>query len=405
MIQILDSTLREGEQSPGVYFSLAQKVSVACLLDEVGVDIIEVGNPVVDTEIEAALRHIARLNLNAQVGAHARCKIDDVRLALDCGCNFLGVFLDVSQRRLKGDLALNLEQALSQIDKVVSFARSQSSSLNLRFTLEDAPHSTMERLSAAAIVAAGAGANIISIADTTGSLSPFRAADSLSHLVRNLKGSLASHQLYPLIEVHCHNDRGLALANALDAYQAGADIIDASVLGLGERAGIVDLAELAVNLSDSSNNQSSWDLSKIYRLYLTVSRYIQKAIPDNSPVVGKDAFTHYSGVHVKAFSRNSKFYQSLPPQRFGREHEIALGVQSGWTSIKLALEQIGRSDLTSNQLLIAKILQEVKQVAKSGVAIEIERNFREIVDCCERSMSVSDINQSVSVSDINIATA
>ena len=173
MIQILDSTLREGEQAPGVYFSPTIKLAIAQLLDRIGIDIIEVGNPAVDPEIALAITNIAKAGLKAKIGAHSLCRLKDVQKALDCDIDFLGVFLGISQKRLEQDYAISLGTAIERIVEVISYARSQQPDLIIRYTPEDTVRSPIENVIAAASAAVQAGANIISIADTTGYATPF----------------------------------------------------------------------------------------------------------------------------------------------------------------------------------------------------------------------------------------
>ena len=395
MIQILDSTLREGEQTPGVYFSPEIKLAIAQLLDQIGIDIIEVGNPVVDPEIALAVTNIAKAGLKAKIGAHSLCRLDHVSKALDCGIDFLGVFFSISQQRLQQDYNISLESAIDRIVEVISYARNQQQDLIIRYTPEDTLRSPIENITAAAIAAVQAGANIISIADTTGYATPFQPSRRISGYVTRIKESLANCNLYPKIEVHCHNDRGLALANGLDAYHAGADVIDVSVMGIGERSGIVDIGELLANLMEINPEQSRWKLEYLKDLYYLVSHYSHIPIPPHHPLVGKNAFTHYAGVHVSAIAKDENLYQSLDPQNLGFKSDIALGMQSGVSAISLALKQINREDLISDRNLVTKILKEVKEIAKRGTPINIERELPAIVESCS-SINLS-INKMVGI--------
>jgi 2-isopropylmalate synthase len=389
MVQLIDSTLREGEQTPGVYFAPEAKLSIAQLLDKIGIDIIEAGNPAVSPEISRSLTQIVNAGLNAKIGAHSLCRIDHVSRALDCGVDFLGIFLSVSQKRLERDYQISLEAAIDRIVEVIRYTKEQKPDLLIRYTPEDTVRSSMEDVVQAAIASVQAGANIISIADTTGYATPFQPHRSYFYYVRTLKEELAKQQMYPKIEVHCHNDRGLALANALDAYKAGADIIDTTVMGLGERTGIVDLATLLVNLIDMGEPESTWNLNYLEQLYELVSKYSHILIPPHSPVVGKNAFTHYAGVHVKAIAQDEAFYQSLNTKNLGSKSSLALGMQSGTTAIELALKQIGKENLSKNSSLINQILDEVKELAKRGTQIDIETEFPTIVNkCLEKYISL-----------------
>ena len=379
MLKILDSTLREGEQTPGVYFNPETKLEIAGLLDQIGVDIIEAGNPAVDPEIALAVTRIANAGFKAKIAAHSLCRIDDVKKALDCGVDFLGVFFCVSHKRLEYDYDLCLDQAIDKIVEVITYAREQNDSLLIRYTPEDTVRSPMKNVIEAAAAAVRAGANIISIADTTGYTTPFQSNRSIYCFVKVIKEELAAQELYPQIEVHCHNDRGLALANALDAYKAGADIIDVSVMGLGERAGIVDLAELLINLVENVEEENFWKMGYLKDLYNLVSKYSHIPISPRHPVVGKNAFTHYAGVHVTAMAKNERLYQSLNPEIFGIKSSMTLGIQSGFTAVELALKQIGRPEVAENKDLVVKILKEIKKLAKRGTPIDIDKELPAIV--------------------------
>ncbi|AFZ57914.1 2-isopropylmalate synthase [Anabaena cylindrica FACHB-243] len=382
MVKILDSTLREGEQTPGIYFSPDEKLLIAQFLDQIGIDIIEVGNPVVDGEITLAITKIAKAGLNAKIGAHSLCRIDNVQKAIDCGVDFLGVFFSVSPQRLYRDYNISLEKAIDRIVEVITYARKQKNDLLIRYTPEDTVRSPIENVISAASEAVKAGANIISIADTTGYTNPFHPQRNIYNYVKTLKDELEKRDLYPQIAVHCHNDKGLALANALDAYRAGADIIDVSVMGLGERAGIVDLAELLINLIDMNDEVNSWQLNYLKDLYDFVSEHSHISIPPHQAITGKNAFTHYAGVHVKAVAKDERLYQSLSPDILGIKSSLALGMQSGITAVELAIKQIGREDLAKNKDLVAKILQEIKVISKRGTPIDIDKELPEIIERC-----------------------
>jgi amino acid adenylation domain-containing protein len=382
VVQILDTTLREGEQSAGVYFSPDRKLSIARLLDEIGVDYIEAGNPAVDAEIADAVTRVASAGLRAKVGAHARCKTSDVRRALDCGVSFLGIFLNVSGPRLREDYQLTLDQAIAQLTETITYARGQQDDLLIRYTVEDAVRSPLPDVIRAATAAARAGADIISLADTTGYATPFVEARSLARYVAALKCQFARDDLQVRVAVHCHNDMGLALTNALEAYRSGAELIDATVLGLGERAGIVDLAELMASLREFFNEGRHWRLNQLAELYALVSASSGRSIPRHRPVTGEDAFTHHAGVHVKAMKETPTAYQSLDPGLFGRTWAFCLGVQSGHGSVEAALERIGRREVITNRPLVSDILREIKRVAKRGRPIELVREFEAIVERC-----------------------
>ncbi|MBT3720242.1 2-isopropylmalate synthase [Candidatus Woesearchaeota archaeon] len=376
MVKILDTTLREGEQTPGVYFDNHIKLAIARLIEKIGVDIIETGHPVVSEEIKKAVAQISNSNLNLLVGAHARSLKKDVDLALECGVNFLGIFFCVSEDRLKGVFNKTLIEAIDQITDIIKYAKQKNSHLLIRFTPEDTVRSEFSNVVKASVAAVKSGADIISIADTTGYMVP--GVRSMYDYVKNLKQEFKNYGINPMVAVHCHNDKGLALANALDAYRAGVDIIDASVLGLGERAGIVDLAQLLTVLR-TEYNEDSRNLKFLPELYDLVSKHSNVNIVANFPIVGNNAFTHCAGVHTQAALKDPMHYQSLDPKIVGRESIISLDHMSGMASIRYSLDKI---DEKVDNRIAQKILARVKEVGHKGKVIDLEE-FKHIVKWCK----------------------
>jgi 2-isopropylmalate synthase len=377
-VQVLDSTLREGEQTPGVCFPTHAKLAIAEALDAVGVSVIEAGHPVVSPNIEAAVRRIAGAGYRAVVAGHARSLHDDVHRALECGIGFLGVFYCVGNHRLTNVFKEDLDTAVKRITRVIEYAREQKPDLVIRYTPEDTVRSDWENVVVAASAAVEAGADVISIADTTGSMIPGQR--SLHDFVLRLREALAQRNCEPKIAVHCHNDRGLALANALDAYHAGADIIDTTVLGLGERTGIVDLAQLLVVLT-TDYGLNGWNLPALPELYRTVSRYSGIPIPATLPMCGANAFMHCAGVHTHAATKNPVHYQSLDPSVLGREMEVSLDHMSGIASVQFAMDLIEAD--TSDPDLVRSVLIKVKEVGESGRIVH-QSELRDIVEWCQR---------------------
>lgn len=375
MIWVLDSTLREGEQTPGVYFDKHIKLAIANLLEEIGIDIIEAGHPMVTPEIHAAVKSIAQKGFKAVVGAHSRSLISDVDLALECGVGFLGIFYCVSEERLSNVFKKDLDSAIKQITDVIKYAKNQNPKLLIRYTPEDTVRSQFENVVKAAISAVEAGADIISVADTTGYMVPGTSRSMYDYISR-LVEEFQKKNLNPKVAVHCHNDRGLALANALDAFRAGANIIDAAALGIGERAGIVDLASLLVVLT-VDYNEKRWNLSKLVELYDLVSKHSGIPIPANFPITGKNAFTHCAGVHTHAASINPMHYESLNPEILGRPRNFALDHMSGIASLRYGLQIIEESDLDEGHQL--EVLKEVKSVGQRGRVVDLAE-LKHIVD-------------------------
>ena len=375
LVWILDSTLREGEQTPGVYFDKHIKLAIANLLEEIGVDIIEAGHPIVTPEIHEAVKSIAQKGYKAIVGAHSRSMQSDVDLALECGVGFIGIFYCVSDERLNTVFKKDLDTAIKLITDIIKYAKNQNPNLLIRYTPEDTVRSQFENVVKASSAAIEAGADIISVADTTGYMVPGTKRSMYDYISRLIE-ELDNRNLHPKIAVHCHNDRGLALANALDAYRAGANIIDATTLSLGERAGIVDLAQLLTVLKmDYGINK--WNLTKIVELYDLVSKHSHIPIPANYPITGKNAFTHCAGVHTHAASINPMHYESLNPEIFGRERTFSLDHMSGIASLRYALKLIVEDGL--DEAHQQDVLKEVKSVGQHGRTVDLAE-LKHIVD-------------------------
>ncbi len=382
MLKILDTTLREGEQTPGVYFDGHIKLAIADLLDQIGISIIEAGHPMVTPEINDAVKQLSQRGLNAIVGAHSRSLKQDIDQALEADVAFLGIFYCVSEARLNHVFKKDINTAIDQIVSVISYAKENKPGLLIRYTPEDTVRSPFQNVVDASISAVNAGADIISIADTTGYMIP-GTKNNFYDYVSRLKEALSAKGLSPMIAVHCHNDRGFALANAIDGFRAGAEVVDASVLGLGERAGIVDLAQLAVTLKNDFSIDNNWDLSKLPELYHLVSSYSGIPIPANFPVVGDNAFTHCAGVHSHAAVKNPTHYQSLDPQIIGRKMNVSLDHMSGISSIEWALEKLS---VDVDNALKLQILAHVKTIGQKGRTVDLSE-LEHIVTWCRKEVS------------------
>lgn len=379
MIQILDSTLREGEQTPGVYFDGHIKLAIAELLDHIGVDIIEAGHPMVTPEIFEAIRQISDHHLKAMIGAHSRSLEADINMALECGVDFLGIFYCVSDGRLNHIFKKELNTAIDQISGVIKYAKNINPDLLIRYTPEDTVRSNFENVVEAAIASVQAGADIISIADTTGFMVPGSENNMYDYICR-LREKFDRHDLSPKIAVHCHNDRGLALANALDGIRAGAEIIDVSVLGLGERAGIVDLAQLLIITGTEYGEKTNLNLQKLPELYKLVSKYSGIPIPAHFPVMGKNAFTHCAGVHTHAALINPSHYQSLDPSIVRRKMKVSLDHMSGLSSAQWAIDKL---EIEVDKEMLNRILDIIKSIGQKGRTVDLTE-LRHIIEWCKK---------------------
>ncbi|MEE8335907.1 MAG: homocitrate synthase [Candidatus Neomarinimicrobiota bacterium] len=328
-IQLLDTTLREGEQTPGVSFSIPQKVEIAQLLDDFGIDFIELGHPAVSPDVFEAVEVLNNLDLRAQKVAHGRVLKSDVDAAVKIGVPWIGMFFGTSDISLKYKFNKTRPEALKAIEKIITYAKERG--LKVRFTAEDASRTKLNFLVQVAQLAQKAGADRFSIADTVGVFTP--------HTITNLIRRLKTYTSVP-IHVHCHNDFGLANANALSALKAGARCADVTVNGLGERSGLVSLGEAVLALLELYGVKRAWKIAKLPELSRLVVKASGIELSKNHPLLGKYAFTHKAGLHVKAMLKNSSSYESIDPEKIQRNREMIIDKYTGKAALKNRLSNL-----------------------------------------------------------------
>jgi homocitrate synthase len=330
MVAILDTTLREGEQTPYVNFTLAEKIEIARLLDNIGVEMIEAGDPSVSASIATAVEKIARLGLKAEIVAHSMAHKKGIEKAHTCGANRVAIFYATSKIHLDTKLHKSQDEAIAIICEHIAYARSLG--LKVRYTPEDATRTDFDFLVRVCNAAIESGADRISFADTLGIMQPHTMYDR----VRALK-----EQLLPCkIDLHCHNDYGLALANAMAGIRAGADCIHTTVNGLGERTGIPDLAETVVAFHNLEGVQH-YNIQPL----MQTANYLEKVsgffLAPNKPITGQNAFTHKSGVHTNGVLKDSRTYEPFDPALLGRERKIVIDKYTGKSAVAARLDEYG----------------------------------------------------------------
>ncbi|KYK32566.1 MAG: hypothetical protein AYK22_07375 [Thermoplasmatales archaeon SG8-52-3] len=357
MVEILDTTLREGEQAPGVTFSIEEKLSIANLLDDFGVDIIEAGHPIVSDDVFKSVKLISNQGYKADILAHCRAKKEDIDYAISCDVDWVGIFFCVSKKRLREHFNLDFQKAVEKITNTIEYAKDHG--LKIRYTPEDSTRTEYEYLIHASNAAIEAGADRISIADTVGAMTPI----NMYNFVKKLKADLNVK-----INVHCHNDLGLAAANSLAAYEAGATLIDVTVNGIGERVGITSLSEICIALNCIYQVKNNWKLEKLTEISKKVSTYSEINIPPNMPIIGENAFLHKAGLHVSAVVNDPAHYELFPAELIGRKRDFILDKMSGINTVKKKLEKM---KLDLNRVDLEKILNYAKQKRK-GIVTENE---------------------------------
>ncbi|MDD2922795.1 MAG: homocitrate synthase [Anaerolineales bacterium] len=330
MLEILDTTLREGEQTPYVNFTIDEKIHIAKMLDQIGVDMIEAGDPSVSPNIFKAIERISALNLNAEIVAHSIASRAGIDKAKACGADRVAIFYATSKIHLDAKLHKTEEQAIAIIQEHVSYARSKG--LKVRYTPEDATRTDFEFLVRVCNAAIEAGADRISFADTLGIMQP--------HVFYDRVKSLRERLLPCKIDLHCHDDYGLALANAMSGIRAGADCIHTTVNGLGERTGIPDLAETVVAFHNLERAEK-YNIQPLMEL----SSYLEKIsgffLAPNKPITGQNAFSHKSGVHTNGILKDPRTYEPFDPAILGRERKIIIDKYTGKSAVQSRLDEYG----------------------------------------------------------------
>ncbi|WP_458721205.1 LeuA family protein [Candidatus Nitrosocosmicus sp. R] len=350
-IRILDSTLREGEQHPGVSFSNKQRIQIAWLLDSFGVDQIEI-SPIVSPDHHEATKIIMKQGLKADIVAHVRAIKSDVDKALDCDTNWIATYMGISDIHLMAKLRISREEAKQRALEVVDYIKSHG--LKSRFTMEDASRTDPEFLLEMCKEMNQRGIERISIPDTVGIMRPRGMYNLVKMVYDNIDNSKTS------LDVHCHNDVGLALSNALSGCDGGADQIHTTIDGLGERTGIPTLAETAVALNLIYKSNNSFRLHLLKDLSRTISDYTRIPIHESKPLVGDSAYKHKAGTHLAAILRNPSAYEIIEPKQVGNRRKIVFGELSGKNGSAYLLSLLGLDSNKENAESLAKGLKELR---------------------------------------------
>lgn len=375
-IEILDTTLRDGEQTPGVRFSLSHKIEIAKQLDRMGVDCIEAGFPASSKGDFDAVAAISR-EVSCSVQALARATKNDIDCAAEAlkeaKSPIIHVFLATSDLHLECKLKMTREEALSHIKEAVSYAKSLCE--RVQFSPEDATRSDREYLALAVKCAVDAGADIINIPDTVGYTVPTEYADLVRYLLSNVEG-LSERVLC----IHCHNDLGLAVANSICAVEAGALRVECTVNGLGERAGNASLEEVVMALRvrrDVLGADTDVNTKEILRTSRMVSSLTGLDIALNKPVVGSNAFAHESGIHQHGIMNNRRTYEIMDPEEIGLDKStLVLGKLSGRHAYGERIEKLGYA---IDEKGIDATFARFKEIASKKVAVT-DSDIRAIVN-------------------------
>lgn len=365
-IMVHDATLRDGEQTPGVVFRLEEKVAIARMLDELGIDRIEAGMPAVAVEDAQAIREIAHAGLKAKVMAFSRAMATDIDRAADCGV--WGVVLEIPSGypKLQYQFHWSEDEIISKSIAAIKHAHDRG--LYVTYFPFDTTRARMDFLKRLfAEVMAKEPPDSIAVVDTTGTATP----TAMGYLVREIKKMVS----VPL-EVHTHNDLGLGTATTLAAVEAGAEVVHGCINGLGERAGNTALEEVLLCLEALYGFKMNVDLSKLGVVSQQVAAMAGQPLAGNKPVVGTLPFTREIGLGMEVLQEVPLAIFPFLPETVGKRMEIVMGKKTGKGSVRVKLEEQGR---TATEEEIDAIVKKVKElgIAKKGILTPAE--FEQIV--------------------------
>jgi 2-isopropylmalate synthase len=353
-IRVFDTTLRDGEQTPGVAFTLEKKLELAHALADIGVDAIEAGFPMNSEGELAAVKKIAK-EVDTTVCGLARALTSDIDACLKADVQMIHVFISTSPQHLKYQMNKTedevYEMAVSAVEYVVDHG------VPCLFSPMDATRSRYPYLLRVCKGVEEAGAKVINIPDTVGVMYPAAMKELIAKLRKELKAD---------IDVHCHNDFGMAVANTLAGVEAGCDQVQTTINGLGERAGNADMAQVVMGIKMLYGKDTNIETKKIYPMSRLVERLSGIRVMPNYPIVGDNAFAHESGIHVHAILKNAETFEPIKPEMVGAKRRLVLGKHVGVHGIEAKLKELGIK-VDSEQL--KEITTKVKDLGCKGKKI------------------------------------
>ena len=321
-IYVVDTTLRDGEQTAGVVFANEEKLAIATMLSDLGVDQLEVGIPTMGGDEKDAIKSIVKRNLKSSIMAWNRAVISDIQESIDCGVDAVAISISVSDIHIKNKLKTSREWVLENMVKSVEYAKKNG--LYVSVNGEDASRADREFLIKFMKAAKEVGADRFRYCDTVGVMGPFQIEEEIKALYDNTKLD---------IEMHTHNDFGMATANAIAGLRGGANHVGVTVNGLGERAGNAALEEVVMALKFVYGCDVDMDTT----MFREISEYVSKAsgrvLPIWKAIVGTNMFAHESGIHADGALKNPKNYEAFDPSVVGLERQIVIGKHSGKAAI------------------------------------------------------------------------
>jgi len=356
-IKFLDTTLRDGEQTPGIALSIEDKVKIARAIDELNVDVIEAGSAIASEGEREAIRRIVKENLNSQIFSFARINIKDIELAKDCGVD--GVFLvaPTSDLHLKEKLKNSREELKEKISDCVKFCKNNNIQVDL--CCEDGSRTDLNFLKEIFNLSIELNVERFTVADTVGIATP----EKISEIFGTLDKLRNEQRSKILLGVHCHDDFGLANANTIAAVKNGANVVDVTINGLGERAGNASLEEVATSLKFLYNYEVKINFKKILQTSSLIEKITGIGVAKNKAITGDNAFTHGAGIHVDGILKNPKTYEAIDPEIFNAERKFVLGKLMGRDTVRNVLQDM-KIEINNEQL--NEIYNKLKDMADKG---------------------------------------
>jgi len=348
-VEFLDTTLRDGEQAPGVSLTPEEKADIAQHLDRAGVSYIEAGSACTSADERAAISRVTDLDLDATVTSFARGVKGDIDKALSVDVDGINLVVPASDRHIEGKVGTDRDSVVEQTAELVSYAKDEG--LWVEVIGEDGSRAEMDFLERLLGAAIDAGADRICYADTVGHAGPENAYERVSRL----------SELGP-VSAHTHDDLGLGVTNAFAALSAGADVVHATVNGIGERAGNVAMEEVAIALWHCYDAETV-ELAELYGLAERVADATGIPLPPNKAVVGENTFTHESGIHTDGTLKDEAMYEPYPPETVGRERRLVLGKHAGRAGVEAALAE---HDVEVTDEELGDIVERVKSIGARG---------------------------------------
>jgi methanogen homocitrate synthase len=368
-VSIHDATLRDGEQTPGVVMSIKEKVAIAEKLDEIGVDRIEAGMPAVSEQDFEAIKQISKLGLKSKIYTFARAINADIDKALECGCHGVIIEVPIGYPKLKYQFKWTWEDVLRKSVPVINYAKSRG--MHVVYFPYDTTRAREEDLSNVLTrIMQEAPPDSVGVVDTMGCILP-EAMKFMVRMVKKLTNNLP-------VEVHTHNDFGMAVATELAGVEAGAECVHSCANGLGERTGNAALEELIVALHVLYGYETKYNLAKLPELGELVSRISRFPTAANKPILGDRNFTRESGIGVDLVVKEPLAMFGTHPSLTGRVGEVVLGKKSGKLSITYNLEKLGIAD--ADDEAVGEMLKRVKDKGIEKRGLLTDEEFREIVD-------------------------